>query len=204
MDEYGPWYRKGTELNQQSIFSQQVTLRDALFTAITLNIFNRHADKISMAACAQTINCLNSLFLAQGDKFLVTPNYYVFEMYLGHQGAQEVRNECFSPASTYKRDGIPASFPSLHSSASLKGKVITLSVVNTDIAEPRETEIVVRGVHIRSVKAEVLSASDRHAHNTFEEVQVGEPAAVAVQYAGNTTHFTFPAASVSVITIELG
>ena len=56
-------------------------MRDALVAALTLDIFNRHADKIAMANVAQLINNLHSLFLATGDKFIVTPNFHVFEMY---------------------------------------------------------------------------------------------------------------------------
>jgi alpha-L-arabinofuranosidase len=34
-----------------------------------------------MANVAQLVNCLHSLFLAHEDKFTVTPNYHVFEMF---------------------------------------------------------------------------------------------------------------------------
>jgi alpha-N-arabinofuranosidase len=49
IDEWGNWYRGGTELGPRYILSQTITLRDALHTAITFDIFNRHADKIEMA-----------------------------------------------------------------------------------------------------------------------------------------------------------
>ena len=32
MDEYGPWYRSGDGDQSESILSQQVTMRDAVFT----------------------------------------------------------------------------------------------------------------------------------------------------------------------------
>ncbi len=35
VDEYGPWYREGTELDPTHLFGQQITLRDALATALT-------------------------------------------------------------------------------------------------------------------------------------------------------------------------
>ena len=44
-----------------------------------------------MANVAQLVNNLHSLFLADGDKFVATPNFYVFEMYRPHQGAKAVR-----------------------------------------------------------------------------------------------------------------
>jgi alpha-N-arabinofuranosidase len=56
VDEYGPWNREGTELDPTHIFGQQVTVRDALATALTLDAFNRNPEKVGMATCAQLIN----------------------------------------------------------------------------------------------------------------------------------------------------
>jgi alpha-N-arabinofuranosidase len=72
---------------------------------MTLDIFNRHPEKIAMANCAQLINCLNSLYLPHEDKFCVTPVGQVFEMYAGHQGGQALRTMLSTPSITYNRDG---------------------------------------------------------------------------------------------------
>ena len=98
VDEWGAWYGKGTELAPEYNLSQQSTMRDALLTGITLDIFQRHADKVAVADVAQSINCIHSLMLAQGDKFTVTPTFHVFQMYLPHSGAQAVRAEFTAPA----------------------------------------------------------------------------------------------------------
>ena len=81
IDEWGCWHPKGTEINERHLFEQQCCLRDALAAALTLDTFNRHADKVDMANVAQLVNCLHSLFLADGERFVATPNYHVFEMY---------------------------------------------------------------------------------------------------------------------------
>ena len=93
VDEWGAWYGKGTSLGPEYNLSQQSTMRDALLTGITLDIFQKHADKVAVAAVAQSINCIHSLMLAQGDKFTVTPTFHVFQMYLPHRGGQAVRAE---------------------------------------------------------------------------------------------------------------
>jgi alpha-N-arabinofuranosidase len=67
VDEYGPWYRPGTENGPEQLLGQQITVRDAVMTGMSLDIFNRNADKVGMAACAQLVNCLNSLFLSRED-----------------------------------------------------------------------------------------------------------------------------------------
>ena len=73
VDEWGPWYRPGSEATPGDQLEQTPTLRDAVFSGMTLDTFNRHPEKVAMANCAQLINCLNSLYLAHEDKFCVTP-----------------------------------------------------------------------------------------------------------------------------------
>jgi len=204
VDEYGPWYRQGSEVDLTHIFGQQITMRDALATALTLDTFNRNADKVMMATCAQLVNNLNALFLAHEDRFISTPNFHVFAMYAAHQGAQAVRAEFDAPQISYDRDEKQASFWGLKGSASVNGKTLTLTVVNPDAKESREASISLRGGSVSNAKAVVLASSDIHAHNTFDHPKaVGtEEKAIAVQ--GSTLHFTFPAASVTKITAELG
>jgi alpha-N-arabinofuranosidase len=56
-------------------------MRDALVSGITLDIFNRHADKVVMAT-AQLVNNLHCLFShARVEKPVATTNYHVFEMW---------------------------------------------------------------------------------------------------------------------------
>lgn len=62
VDEYGSWHQSGTEIDPTHIFGQQITIRDALVTGLTLDTFNRHPDKVSMANCAQLVNNLNGCF----------------------------------------------------------------------------------------------------------------------------------------------
>ena len=131
VDEYGPWYRPGTALDPTHLLGQQVTLRDAILTAFTLDIFNRNAEKVGMAANAQLVNCLNALFFTHEDKFVVTPNFYVFLMYAAHQGAQAVRAEFSAPEISYQRDGKTAGMWGLKGSASRKGNTLTLTVART-------------------------------------------------------------------------
>ena len=74
VDEWGCWHPAGTEINPAHLFEQMGTLRDALVAALTLDTFNRHAEKVDMANIAQLVNNLHSLFLADGDRFVATPS----------------------------------------------------------------------------------------------------------------------------------
>lgn len=204
VDEYGPWYRAGSELTPSHFYEQQITLRDALFTAFTLDIFNRHPEKVMLAACAQLVNCLNSPFLASGDNFIVTPVYHVFDMYAAHQGGQAVRTEFASPEASYTRLGQPATFWGLNGSASRQGNTLTLTVVNADAEKPRETEVALRGATAQSVAVTSLTNSNLHARNTFAEPNAVHPTRSTVAAQGNTIAFTFPPASVTTLTVQLG
>src|SRR5204863_4942092 len=72
VDEWGTWHPPTPGRNPAFLW-QQNTLRDALVAAITLNIFNRHADKIAMANIAQTLNVLQALLLTEKGKVIRTP-----------------------------------------------------------------------------------------------------------------------------------
>jgi alpha-L-arabinofuranosidase len=223
VDEWGAWYGKGTELAPEYNLSQQSTMRDALLTGITFDIFQRHADKVAVAAVAQSINCIHSLMLAQGDKFTVTPTFHVFQMYLPHSGAQAVRAEFTAPSirNPLANTPIPAggnsyrgsldavrSLAGLSGSASVattgNGKQVTLTVVNPHLDQAMTTEVVVHGAGIASATGTVLSENDVHAHNDFEHTNAvhPRPATVGQAVAGRLLH-TFPAASVTTLNITL-
>jgi alpha-L-arabinofuranosidase len=203
VDEYGPWYREGSEVDISHLFGQQITIRDALATALTLDTFNRNAEKVAIAASAQLVNNINTLFLAHEDQFITTPNFNVFAMYANHQGARALRTEFSSPRVHYVRDGQPATFWGLQGSASQKENAVTLTVVNTDLERSKVTQIAVRGGHLRSASGMALKSPEMHAHNTFAQPDAVQPANLGVSLAGDLLTVEFPAASVSKIEIVL-
>lgn len=203
VDEYGPWYKEGTELDPTHIFGQQITMRDALATALTLDTFNRHADKVGMATCAQLVNNLNALFLAHGDRFISTPNFHVFAMYAAHQGAQAVRAEFAAPDLHYTKKGQAQKFWGLKGSASRKGNVVTLTVINPDLTKPLSTQIALSGATATRVEGMVLVSSDAHAHNSFEQPDAVSPLKLEVSMAEGLLSAVFPAASVSKLEVTV-
>jgi alpha-N-arabinofuranosidase len=219
VDEWGAWYNKNSALGPEYNLSQQSTMRDALLAAITFNIFQRHADKVAVAAVAQSVNCLHSLLLAKGDKTTLTPTFHVFKMYLAHRGAQSVRAE-FSAQPIPNPLGNTAiqvggnsyigalppvkTLAGLSGSASISGKQLTLSVVNPHLTKPLTTEIAVRGAAISSVAGQVLASHDIHDHNDFDHPNEVTAAAaeLGVPTQGKLRH-TFPPASVTTLTLTL-
>jgi alpha-N-arabinofuranosidase len=203
VDEWGAWHHAGTEVDPAYLFGQTSTLRDALVAALTLDIFNRHADKVAMANVAQLINNLHSLFLAREDQFVVTPNYHVFAMYAAHQGGQSVRTSFAAPPLEYPHASKDQRLPALSGSASLKGKQLVLTVVNPDDNNAREADVSVRGARIQSGQARLLTASDIHAHNSFSEPRGIEPSDQDVNVSGGRLTFSFPGRSVTRLILAL-
>ena len=187
------------------------TLRDALVAGLNLDTFNRHADKVVMANVAQLINTIHSLFLAHEDRFIVTPNFHVFEMYSAHQGGTSVRTVFSAPRVSYtvsanpnpNANPSPNSLWGLQGSASLHEKELVLTVVNPHHNQPRETEIAIRGGSIRSCRSRVLSATDIHAHNSFANPRGLEPKDAEVNAGGPTLVYQFLPASVTRLQMSL-
>jgi alpha-L-arabinofuranosidase len=203
VDEWGPWYRPGSEATPGDQLEQMPTLRDAVFSGMTLDIFNRHPEKVAMANCAQLINCLNSLYLAHEDHFVVTPVGHVFAMYAAHQGGESVRAEFSAPAIHYDRDGKPASFWGLRGASSLHGKQLVITAVNPNVKESLDAQIATHGARVNSGNATVLTAPDIHAHNTFDRKTVVVPQTKEMQIKGQSLTFTFPASSVTRLQLNL-
>jgi alpha-N-arabinofuranosidase len=202
VDEWGAWYRAGTEIDRTFLFGQTPTLRDALISALHLDAFHRQAEKVSLASPATLINTVHCLFLAHEDKFVVTPNFHVFEMYKAHQGAQAVRLMVSAPRLSYPRGSTSATLWGLAGSASLQGKKLLLTLVNPHVKEARTAEIVVRNASIRSCKVRTLSAPDIHAHNTFKDPHAVEPKE-EVASVGQSFVWNFPPASVTCLEMDL-
>jgi alpha-N-arabinofuranosidase len=203
VDEWGAWYKPGSEVHNSHLLGQQSTMRDAVLAGLNLDTFHRHADKVGMANIAQLVNCLQALFLTSEDKFVVTPTYHLFDMYAAHQGAQALRTIFSAPRSSYKRNGQPATIRGLAGSASLRDRELVLTVTNADLTQPREAEIVVRGASVKAVRVITLAAKDIHAHNSFDNPRAIEPKEGQATATGTTLAHRFAPASVTRLQISL-
>jgi alpha-N-arabinofuranosidase len=204
IDEWGNWYRGGTELGPDYILSQAITLRDALHAAITFDVFNRHADKIEMANVAQTVNCLHSLFAAVGDKYVRTPAYYTFEMYRPHMGGQLVPVRVDLPALTVPLLEGSGRLPALSGSASLRDRTATVTLTNPSLRESVAARLrVAGGARLRAVHASVLTHEDMHARNTFEAPDAVRLAPLQAAVAGDAATLTIPRQSVVAASLDL-
>ena len=129
VDEWGARHHTDPSIDPSYLWAYFPTLRDALVSGITLDTFNRHADKIAMANAAELINNIHSSVLAAGDWFTVTPVYHVFDMYAAHQGNKSIRVIVAAPPANQS-----SQYPlTLCGSCSLREKRAMLTVVNPEV-----------------------------------------------------------------------
>jgi alpha-N-arabinofuranosidase len=203
IDEWGAWHPAGTEINKAHLLEQMSTMRDAVIAAVTLDIFNRKCDKVAMSNIAQLVNNLQSLFLADGPKFVATPNFYVYEMYKVHQGAKEVELDIKSPQAQYKVGESKQSFVVLRGSASMKDRKLHVSIVNANTREAVEASIDLGAASVSGGKQTVLAHKDIHAHNTFEHPDEVMSKSTPLQVSGSTFKHLFPPASITMLEFDL-
>ncbi len=185
-DEWGVWHPSGSELRPGHLLGEALTIRDALATAIQLDVFNRCCDKVFMANVAQLVNCLNSLFAADGEELVSTSVYHVFRMYRDHQGGKSVRL-------------IPeAGLAGILGSASVKEGVLTVTLVNQHLGMDAEVEIKVKGGEVYGGEAETLTCDDIYAYNSFKEPDRVKPSSLELKVVdGGVIKAKLPRASVN-------
>ena len=193
VDEWGAWHRTA-DVAPNFLFGYFPSMRDALVSGLTLDTFNRHADKVAMANAAQLINNIHSSFMASDDKFVATPIAHVFEMYAPHQGGTAVRTEILSPR---LKNEAAKGMTALAGSCSMQGGRWVLTVTNADHANAIETEIGVRGARISEVRATVLKSEDIKAHNNFQNTDAVKPSPASVNGGGAQLVYSFAPASVT-------
>lgn len=203
VDEWGVWYRKGEETVPTHLLSQPLTLRDALHTAITFDVFNRHADKVAMANVAQTINCLHSLFLAQEDRYLRTPVYHVFEMYRNHMRAKLASMRIRCDELKVPSRSTPTAIPGLYGSASIKDRMVTVTITNPSVDTPVSARIRVKSSSVTESRGTVLTHSDMTARNTFAQPDQVRPVPLPITVRANGAGLTLPPRSVASLELRL-
>ena len=193
VDEWGAWYDVEPGTNPGFLY-QQNTMRDALVAGITLNIFNKHSDRVKMANLAQIVNVLQSVILTEGDKMVKTPTWQVFRIYRDHQDADLVESSLET-----RPIGVTAeeSVPNLTESVSVdKNGVMHITVTNLSVDESYDIDAEITGCEAKEVTGEIVTG-EMTAKNTFEEPDVVKAESFdGAQLTEKGLKFTIPACSV--------
>jgi len=177
MDEYDPEKRVDLAVDEwgvltdvvpghsrRSLFMQN-SLRDALLASLNFNIFIRHADRVRTTAIAQMINVAQSMILTEGQRMILTPTYYVYEMYVPFQGATSLPLEIKAPEYRIDEWTMPAV-----SGVAARGRdgIVRLALTNVDSRRAVRLQARLRGLDARSATGRILTSSHGvTAHNDF-------------------------------------
>ncbi len=164
VDEWGVWTNPEPGSNPAFLY-QQNSLRDALVAGSTLNIFNNHCARVKMANLAQSVNVLQALILTKEDKILLTPTYYIFDLYKVHQDAALLP---VSIVTTYYHSG-PDSLAAVNVSASRdNNNLIHVSLVNICPDYPIKVSISLGDIKYSKVHGKILTSERVTDYNSFE------------------------------------
>ena len=169
VDEWGSWYTCEPGTNPGFLY-QQNTVRDALIAGITLNVFNKHSDRVKIAALAQMVNVLQAVLLTEGEKMIKTPTYHVMHMYRHHQGA----NLLESSLSGVDEIGVEEwKVPKVTESVSKdENGVITITMNNLSASDSEDVEINISNGGYKVVESRIVTSGDIHDYNTFDNSEV--------------------------------
>jgi alpha-N-arabinofuranosidase len=199
VDEWGTWYGVEPGTNPGFLY-QQNTMRDAITSACNLNIFNNHCNRVRMANIAQTINVLQAMILTDGEKMVLTPTYYVFDLFKVHQDALWLRTEVQSPDYALGNDKLPA----VNCSASIDnaGKM-HVSLCNIDPRNSQKISCAFTRFSPVQVSGQIITAKAMNAHNAFDHPRVVEPKSFAyAKVRGDALEASLPPMSVVVLEVE--
>lgn len=193
VDEWGAWYDVEPDTNPGFLY-QQNTMRDALIAGITLNIFNKHCDRVKMANIAQIVNVLQAVILTEGSQMILTPTYHVFHMYKAHQDAELVESSIETEMVGLEEKNI---VPNLSESVSIgKDGKIHVTVTNLSLTEDYDIEGVFTQTKVNAVEASIVT-EEMHAHNTFDDPEaVKEEAFTDFSITDAGVNFRIPKCSV--------
>jgi alpha-L-arabinofuranosidase len=194
VDEWGSWYDQEPGTHPGFLY-QQNSLRDAEVAALSLNIFQRHTDRVKLAAIAQMVNVLQAMILTDKDRMLLTPTYHVFDMYQPFMGAAPYPAAVSGPDYVLGDTHLP--MVDVSAARTKDGKLV-LSIVNTNPGHAVQVVTNLTG----SAHGRILTAFAMDAHNSFDAPNMVHPLAFQSSTQDGKMSFDMPAKSVAVVTVD--
>ncbi len=168
VDEWGTWWDQ--EPGVKSALYQQNSMRDAFVASLTLDVFHKYTDRIKMTNIAQVVNVLQSMILTRGKQMVLTPTYYVFDMYKVHQDATYLPLDLICDKVDV-RDNRTVPLVSATASKDKEG-IIHVSLSNVATDNTQEISIDVSNFKVSNVSGQILTSAHITDHNSFENPDI--------------------------------
>ncbi|MFD2201422.1 alpha-N-arabinofuranosidase [Shivajiella indica] len=198
-DEWGTWFDVEPGTNPGFLY-QQNTLRDAFVAAMSLNIFNNHADRVHMANLAQTVNVLQAIILTDDKDMILTPTYHVFDLYKPHKDALLLSHHLTSEDVSIGNETMKAL--NVSSSKSADGTV-NISIANINPDKKIDLDVLLRGMDPKSVTAKIITAPEINSYNSFEKKEVVKTAEFKdFKLSKESLNISVPAKSIIMVRVK--
>ena len=169
VDEWGTWWDEEPGTTRGHLY-QQNSMRDAFVASLTLDVFHKYTDRIQMANIAQIVNVLQSMILTKGKEMVLTPTYYVFDMYKVHQNATYLPLDLICDKVSVRDN---RTVPLVSATASKdKAGVIHVSLSNVDTDNTQDVSIDISQFKISGVSGQILTSANITDYNSFETPNV--------------------------------
>ncbi|HDJ89864.1 MAG TPA: alpha-N-arabinofuranosidase [Thermoprotei archaeon] len=163
-DEWNVWYPEARSPN----FTQITSLKDAIFTALVLNVFERYSRMVSIANFAQTVNVLPLILTRDDGSILLSPQYFVFKLYSKH-GSKLVYSIADGEAYFSKKFEKWLNFIDVSASINRDRDKIYLHLVNRNPEKSYICRINIRGFIPKIVQHSYITSENIDDKNTWRK-----------------------------------
>ena len=216
VDEWGTWWDEEPGTIPGHLY-QQNALRDAFVAALSLNVFHKYTDRVKMANIAQVVNVLQSMILTDQEgtgHMVLTPTYYVFEMYTPFQEATyipiDLKSEIVQVNKEYfkEKEGAtdagyrPCPLLSATAAKTTDGS-IALAITNVSLDKAKTIEFNIEGDKVKNVSGRILTSKKVSDYNDFNHPNDVVPVAFKdAKLKNNKLTVKIPAKSIVVLSIK--
>jgi alpha-N-arabinofuranosidase len=199
VDEWNVWYRK-RDIWRRDVpnpVEEVYNLRDALWVASGLNLFQRLGKAVTMANLAQMVNVLAPM-LTSKTGLVLQPTYFPMKLYSQECGANYLQAQVTSPTFSSKSF---ADVPYLDISVTADDgkKSFSLAVVNRHEAQVADTSVKIGGAKLsREVNVFEISGPP-DTENTFADPHKIDIQQKRTTIAGENFNYQFPPHSVTLL-----
>ncbi|HKW98934.1 MAG TPA: alpha-L-arabinofuranosidase C-terminal domain-containing protein [Bryobacteraceae bacterium] len=200
-DEWNIWYRRRDGRNREvtSKLEEPYNLRDALWTASMLHLFQRWGDKVTMANLAQMVNVIAPIHTSEKGLYL-EPNFFPLELYRAHSGDRVVHTWSEGPGYDSRTNGRTEY---LDICPTLADGRLSIGVVNRHKDRALAAQFDIAGVKLaRRGNVFTINGPSPDAVNSFE--QPNQVAITSREFADFGPQFTFEFPAHSVTVLEIG
>jgi alpha-L-arabinofuranosidase len=200
-DEWNVWYRAGSKDRLEEIYN----FEDALATGMFFNVFFRHADVVKMANLAQMVNVIAPIMTSKEGLFL-QPTFFPIVEYGRQRGNTAIETFVSAPTYTPVENRPPLKYLDVSSTFDPKTRRLFVNVLNRskdrDIATRIDNQ---EGRLAGRANVWELNHHDLKATHTFGDDRKVRPVTRSIDLAleGNGFTYTFPAHSLTILTLQL-